>query len=225
MTHDRIAETVRSLATAPRARAQQVRLVEVGLHWVLDQRWIALRDAIDAVVEAGVLMGRFARVRRVVLYDAPGAYVAEFLDEKALGAGVDSYRARADEDLHEMVASRLGGYRDHLEMWLALATNTRQMTFERTAQCYEVKMWILGPTAASTARRQADDLPTDLLLYGRETDDDIAKFDEWFDRRWDVGGDSSLIWLNGAVEVLDPTGGFDASGHFGRNVAAFEPRG
>jgi hypothetical protein len=35
----------------------------------------------------------------------------------------------------------------------------------------------------------------------------------------------ALALLNGAVEILDPTGGFDAAGHLGRNAATFEPRG
>jgi hypothetical protein len=226
VTRDRLAETLSHLAIAADTAVPQVRLVEVGLHWILDPRWVSLRHEIDAVVEAGVLTGRFRRLRRVVLYDAPGEHVADFFDDEIMGPEIRAYRAKADEDLHEMVASRLRAWRDHLEMWLALTTDTRQMTFERSPQRYEVKMWVLGATASrSGALRQRDALPSDLLLCGEEADRAIVEFDEWFDHRWDAGDENSLIWLNGAVEILDPTGGFDAAGHLGRNAATFEPRG
>jgi hypothetical protein len=212
------------LATVRGASADaptDVRLTQTGLHWIVDPEWRALRDEIDGAVEQAILRGAVARVRRVVLYDAPAADVATFLEPSLLSAEGALQSTLPDRELHERVAAELIQWQAHISMWLALTARQRDLGFDRVSEIYETKMWVFGPVAGRSLAQQRSALPADLLFAGSGEDEEARAFDEQFDRSWREAEHESLIWLNSDIEVLVGSCGDDAAAHIGRSSTIF----
>jgi hypothetical protein len=198
-----------------------VRLTQAGLHWIVDPEWRRLRDEIDAAVEQAILRGAVARFRRVVLYDAPAAHVAAFLEPSLLTAEGAAQLALPDRELHERVAAELIQWQAHISMWLVLIARQRDLAFDRVSEIYEAKMWVFGPVVGRSLEQQRLALPADLLFAGSAEAGEVRAFDEQFDRSWRAAEHESLIWLNSDIEVLVGNCGDDAAGHIGRSSTTF----
>jgi hypothetical protein len=216
-THELLA-TVRGASTdAP----VDVRLTQAGLHWIVDPQWRRLRDELDGAIEEAILRGAVVRFRRVLLYDAPSAHVAEFVEPSVLTAEGTAQLTLPDRELHERVAAELILWQDHIRMWLALTARQRDLAFDRVPEIYEAKTWVFGPVAGRSLLQQRLALPADLLFAGSAHDDAVCAFDEQFDRSWREAEHESLIWLNSDLDVLVGSCGDDAAGHIGRSSTTF----